>query len=190
MKKIITRINRKNNRWLCSDITEVPIVMATNFQPLGRCCAGHHQQRERGHAVHFFPKGLTINAEEYVKVLRDIVKLWIDWVASGRHYIFQQDGAPAHNAKKTQYGCEANLLEFWLKEIWPPSSPNCNPLDYYIWSVCELDVNKVPHNTAALLIAKITEVMATLPRASVALASRLSRRSIEAVVEAGGNFFE
>jgi hypothetical protein len=25
------KVNRKNNRWLCSDISEVPIVMATKF---------------------------------------------------------------------------------------------------------------------------------------------------------------
>jgi hypothetical protein len=44
---------------------------------------------------HFFAKGLEINAEEYVKVLRDIVKPWMDGVANGHHYVFQQDGAPA-----------------------------------------------------------------------------------------------
>ena len=139
---------------------------------------------------HFFGKGLKINAEEYVKVLRDVVKPWMDGVAAGRHYVFQQDGAPAHNSKMAQDWCAANLPEFWPKEIWPPSSPDCNPLDYYVWSVCERDVNKAPYNTAASLTAKITEVMANLPRATVAKACKRFRPRIEAVVKAGGDFFE
>jgi hypothetical protein len=61
---------------------------------------------------HFFAKGFTINAEEYMKVLRDIVKPWMDVVAAGRHYIFQQDGAPANNSNMGQDWCAANLLEF------------------------------------------------------------------------------
>jgi hypothetical protein len=80
--------------------------------------------------------------------------------------------------------------EFWSKEVWPPSSPDCNPLDYYVWSVSERDVNRSPHNTATSLKVKITEVMAYLPRDTVAKACRRFRQRIEAVVEAGGDFFE
>jgi hypothetical protein len=68
------------------------------------------------------------------------------------------------------------------------SSPDCNPLDYYIWSVCEFDVNKLTHNSAALLMAKITEVMANLPRTIVALACKQFRHCILVVAEAGSNF--
>jgi hypothetical protein len=183
------KVNRKNNRWLCADITEVPIVMATKF-PATVMVLGVVSNEGDVMPPHFFAKGLKINAEEYIKVLRDVVKPWMDGVANGRHYVFQQDGAPAHNAKRTQDWCAANLPEFWPKEVWPPSSPDCNPLDYYVWSVCERDVNKAPHNTAASLMAKITEVMATLPRATVSLACKRFRRRIEAVVDAGGDFFE
>jgi hypothetical protein len=91
-----------------------------------------------------------------------VVKPWMDGVAAGRHYVFQQDGAPAHNSKMAQDWCAANLLEFWPKEIWPPSSPDFNPRDYNVWRVCERDINKAPHNTAASLMAKIMEVMANL----------------------------
>ncbi|QQP36215.1 Uncharacterized protein FKW44_021246, partial [Caligus rogercresseyi] len=27
----------------------------------------------------------------------------------------------------------ANLDMFWSKEFWPPSSPDLNPCDYYLW---------------------------------------------------------
>ncbi len=58
---------------------------------------------------HFFGKGLKVNLEEYVKVLRDVVKPWMDGVAAGRHYVFYQDDAPAHNSKLAQDWCAANL---------------------------------------------------------------------------------
>jgi hypothetical protein len=54
----------------------------------------------------------------------------------------------------------------------------------------ERDVNRIPHDTAASLKAKITEVMANLPRATVAKACRRLHHRIEVVVEAGGDFFK
>jgi hypothetical protein len=47
---------------------------------------------------HIFAKGLKINTKEYLKVLKQVVKLWMDVVATGRHYVFQQDQAPAHKS--------------------------------------------------------------------------------------------
>jgi hypothetical protein len=66
--------------------------------------------------------------------------------------------------------------------------PRCNPLDYHIWSVCEQEVNKAPHNTAASLVAKITEVMANLPR-DTKTCRRFCQR-LEAVMEAGRDFLK
>lgn len=57
----------------------------------------------------------------------------------------QQDGAPAHNGKKVQEFISVNVPEFWPNDIWPPSSPDTNPLDYYVWIICEKEVNKQPH---------------------------------------------
>ena len=56
------------------------------------------------------------------------------------------------------------------KEFWPPSRPDCNPLDYYVWGVTEQDVKKAPHNTKKSLITKIKEVFTNLSREEVALA--------------------
>jgi hypothetical protein len=76
------------------------------------------------------------------------------------------------------------------KKIWPPSSPDCKPLHYYAWCICERDVNRSPYNTAASLKAKIMDIMASLPRDTMAKACRRSCHRIEAVVEAGGDFFK
>jgi len=47
---------------------------------------------------HFFKKGETVIKEVYLRVLMDVVKLWMETVASGKPYIFQQNGAPAHTS--------------------------------------------------------------------------------------------
>ncbi len=52
--------------------------------------------------------------------------------------------------------------------------------------MCERDT---PHNTATLLMAKITEVMANLPRGTVAKACKRFQLHIKAVVEAGDDLF-
>jgi hypothetical protein len=71
-----------------------------------------------------------------------------------------------------------------LKGKWPPSSPDYNPLDYFMWSEFEREVNKLPHNTLASLKAKIPEVMTYIERDIVILPCQRFWYQIEAVVEA------
>jgi hypothetical protein len=183
------KVNRRNNRWLCSDPSEVPIVMATKF-PAAVMVLGVISNEGDVMPPHIFPRGLKVNTDEYLAVMKEVVKPWMDQVAGGRHYVFQQDGAPAHNSGLTQQWLKENLPELWEKEIWPPSSPDCNPLDYFLWGVCEKEVNKAPHNTIASLVATIKQVMGNLDRDTVAKACRRFRSRIEAVVAANGDFIE
>jgi hypothetical protein len=78
----------------------------------------------------------------------------------------------------------------WAKEIWPPSSPDCKPLDYFVCGVPEFRVNAKPHNKTAYLIPKIMVVMESLDRDTVAKAYRRFRSSSEAVVTADGYFIK
>jgi len=55
-------------------------------------------------------------------------------------------------------------------DVMPIHSPDCDPLAYKVWSVCERDVNKAPHSTGALMMTKIMKVMGNLPRDTVAKA--------------------
>ena len=67
-----------------------------------------------GHVMppHFFPKGLWIAVQNYLSVLRDVIKPWMDQIADGCHYIFQQDSTLAHSAIIVQNWCGENLPEF------------------------------------------------------------------------------
>jgi hypothetical protein len=82
--------------------------------------------------------------------------------------------ATRNTAKTIQDRLKANLKDHWSKEIWPPSSKDCNPLDYFMWSEVEREVNKHPHNTLASINAKILVVMARIDGRSSFLLARES----------------
>ena len=153
-------------------MNEVPIVMSTKF--LGVLS-------NEGHVMspHFFEKGLKINQVEYIKVMTEVVKPWMDRVAGDHPYVFQQDRAPAHNGNTTQKWCKEN-----------PSSPDCNPLDYYVWGDLERDVNRGPHNKRASLMQGIVWIMESLESAPLVRALKRFQTRLEKVVAAGGDFIE
>ena len=140
------KVNRTNDRWLCSDPTEVPTVMHTKF-PSSVMVLG--VVSNEGHVMppHLFQEGIRVNAAGYIRVLETVVKPWIDQVAQGRPYVFQQDSAPAHKAEVTQEWMAQNCHDHVTPNMWPPSSPDLNPMDYYVWGVVEKESNKRPHNT-------------------------------------------
>ncbi|QQP52144.1 Transposable element tcb2 transposase [Caligus rogercresseyi] len=181
------KVNKKNNRWLCSDPSEVPIVMATKF-PATVMVLGVISNKGDVMPPHVFEAGLRVNSKVYLDVLKNIVKPWMDQVAGDRPYLWQQDGAPAHTAKKVQDWCEDNFPHFWGKEVWPPSSPDLNPLDFFVWGVAERDTNRSPHSTKQSLINSITEVFANFDRESVVNACSRVRSRLEEVVDAKGDF--
>jgi transposase len=181
------KVNSRNNRWLCDDPSEVPIVMKTKF-PATVMVLGVVSNKGDVMTPHVFEAGLRVNTEVYINVLSNVVKPWMDEVAAGRPYIWQQDGAPAHTSKKTQDWCRDNLPFFWEKEVWPPSSPDCNPMDYFVWGVSERDVNRSPHSSKQSLINSIMEVFASLSREDVKKACSRFRPRLEEVVAVKGDF--
>ncbi|KPU74657.1 uncharacterized protein Dana_GF26712 [Drosophila ananassae] len=74
--------------------------------------------------------------------------------------------------------------------LWPPSSPDLNPLDYYVWGVLERDTNKYPHNTVASLRTSIAKAMPEMNKDHLIRACKRFRSRIEAVIAANGGFIE
>ena len=116
---------------------------------------------------YFFPEGLRVAANDYIKVLETVVKLWMVGVGGKRLYVFQQDFAPAHIAHTTQAWLYQQLLCHWLPDLWPPSSPDLNPLDYYVWGILEKKVNYCPYNTKQELKDAIVGAMDHMDRMEV-----------------------
>ena len=52
-------------------------------------------------------------------------------------FTFQQDRAPAHRARETVALLTRETRDFIPPTLWPPNSPDLNPVDYKIWSVLQ-----------------------------------------------------
>ena len=83
-------------------------------------------------------RGAKVNSSYYCDymlggngLLRDIRRL------SDNHFIFQQDGAPAHRSKQTVGFLTANVPEFLEPENWPLNGSDLNPVDYSIWEALQ-----------------------------------------------------
>ena len=77
-----------------------------------------------------------------------------------------------------------------IKSLRPPSFPDLNPLDYFVWSYVKNITNMTSHNTKTSLIAAIRWVFAELLPALVEKARSQSQVRIEAVIEAEGGYIE
>jgi len=47
-------------------------------------------------------------------------------------FVFQQDSAPAHRARETVQLLQQQTPGFISSDLWPPNSPDLNPVDYRI----------------------------------------------------------
>ena len=77
---------------------------------------------------YWLPQGLKIGQNEYLEVLKTVVKPWIDVNYKNVDYVWQQDSAPGHKAKKTQAWCKENFKNFWSTSMWLRNSPDLIPL--------------------------------------------------------------
>ena len=68
-----------------------------------------------------------------------------------------EDGATAHSAKMDQAWSQKNYTAFWLEEMWPPSSPDPNPMDFGICSVLEQKACVVSQPSVEALKKKLTD---------------------------------
>ena len=58
------------------------------------------------------------------------------------YYTFQQDGTPAHRACETVALLTKETPDFIPPDLWPPNSPDLNPVDYKIWGIMQEKVYK------------------------------------------------
>ena len=80
----------------------------------------------------FVEPGVQINGQYYRDVLLSQELLPAIREIVGEVFVFQQDGAPAHRARETVERLRRDTPDFIAPDLWPPNSPNLNPVDYKI----------------------------------------------------------
>ena len=131
---------------------------------------------------YFFKVGLKITGEVYRWVMGHVVKPWLNQAYPDGNYIWQQDSAPGHMAALTQNWCKNHLPDFIPKDLWPPSSPDLNPLDYAVWGYIEPNIDSLKES--------IIREWDAMPKNFVKKSCDSFRRRLEAIIEAEGDHIE
>jgi len=94
--------------------------------------------------AHFIDKGTKVDGHYYRdNLLQNCLLPDIREKSSG-DFVFQQDGAPSHRAKLIIEFLQQNVPNFIELSVWPPNSPDLNPIDYAVWGALQQVVYRVP----------------------------------------------
>lgn len=70
-------------------------------------------------------------------VLRQMLLPDIRAATGSKFLVFQHDIAPSHRAKDTVTMLDQGAPDFIPPAVWPPYSPDLNPVDYEVWNVLQ-----------------------------------------------------
>lgn len=104
-------------------------------------------------------------------------------------YILVIDGATSHSAKKTQQYLQTYAPRFLPANRWPPTSPDLNPLDYYVWDALQEKVYEgrtEPFGSLDELRARIEACWVHIPEANIRRAISQWKRRVHCVIGANG----
>ena len=139
----------------------------------------------------FFDQGANINAKYYVdNILKPMLEYAKDHFDEDTLWTFQKDGVTSHTANVTQNWCTDHIPNFWSKEMWPPRSPDLNPMDFLVWSILESKGCKKIHHTVHDLKHSLRRAWNEIPQEQLCAASEDVRKRLEAVIECNGGHFE
>ncbi len=134
----------------------------------------------------------SVNATTYKNALVHHVFPILEATYRPDRYIWTQDRAPAHTSKAIQKHLKNKLGSrgFWSKEMWPPSSPNLNPLDFSIWKHMESRACTVYHSNISDVKAAVDQVWAVMDQTYVKKPCSTFRKCLDLSIAAEGSVIE
>ena len=123
---------------------------------------------------HISLKKGKLSQKKYLRVLMDVVRPWMETVASGRPYVFQQDSSYESFDSKLALRQHRYVLVQGIL-----ASQDLNPLDYYVWSVVERITNKSRHLNVMSLRTTIEAAFVDMDSATIQRACERFRLRLE-----------
>lgn len=142
---------------------------------------------------------LRLNSESYLDFLRNHLGEMLEDVPLNvrTNLIFQHDGCPAHYGRNVRAYLDEVFPGRWIGRngpvLWPPRSPDLNPLDFHIWgNVTNLIYEREGINTREELLARISVAANEIKnnRFAILRATQSLRRRAIKCIDQGGDLFE
>ena len=143
----------------------------------------------RTHLI-FVDPGVKINGAYYRDVLLTQEILPVIREISGEFFIFQQDSAPAHRARDTVALLQREVPDFIAPDLWPPNSPDLNPVDYKVWGTMQQRVYQTKVQDIDDLKQRLIDVWNSLEQNVIDDAIDQWRLRLRSCVRAKGGHFE
>lgn len=138
----------------------------------------------------FVEPGVKVNGAYYRDVLLKKEMLPAIRSIAGELFIFQQDSAPAHRAHETVALLARETPRFIGPDLWPPNSPDLNPVDYKIWGLMQERVYKSPIKDMNELKQRLIETWSTMQQSLIDEAIDEWRKRLRFCISAEGGHFE
>jgi len=141
--------------------------------------------------IHVLEPGVKINGAYYRDViLRQMLLPDIRAASGSEFFVFQQDSVPSHRVKDTVALLDQETPDFIPSALWPPNSPDLNPVDYTVWSVLLERVYRTKISDVDELKRRINSEEAALSHAAIERAVGELCQRLRTCVRAGGGHFE
>jgi len=138
----------------------------------------------------FGDPNIKINGAYYRHVLLKQEMLPDIRAISGDFFIFQQDNAPAHRASETVALLQREVPAFIAPNLWPPNSPDLNPVDYKVWSTMQDRVYRAKVRDVDDLKQRLIDVWDSLEQSIIDDAINQWRSRLRACVHVKGGHFK
>lgn len=143
-------------------------------------------------SIIFVEEGAKVNSQYYCDRVLGQGLLPDIRARCGRYkWTLQQDGAPSHTAKSTLQYLERENIAVIEPDMWPPNSPDLNPVDYAVWGALQQLVYKNRRfSTLEELKCAITDSWGHLSQAFINRSINEWRRRLDCVLQQNGGHIE
>lgn len=109
--------------------------------------------------IHFIKKGVKINSTVYQKMMTKVLAEDAISLYPEGNFILHQDSAPCHVSKSTiAFFEKKKRIKYITKDQWMPQSPDCAPMDFFVWGWMKKRIAKMKVKTLTGLRRAVRQV--------------------------------